>query len=108
MQSWKRLVFLQERRIGSLPSKLEDLRAAIQVAEVKVKSLRQLSPDWARLNHLQTSVIPETSTRQQELEAQSTSESETAAALHQEVQVLKSRNEVSALLESNFNNMLGY
>ena len=78
-----------------MPSILEAKKEEIDNQELRVNALRELQPEWARLKNLQSSVISETAGRQQELEAQASAESASAAALHEEVQGLKARSEVS-------------
>lgn len=88
---------LQESKADRIPGILDQKNAAIASQEQRLTAMRQLLPEWARMNHLQTSIIAETTARQQELEEQSSSESAAASSLHEEVQKLKTQDEVGCL-----------
>ena len=75
---------MQDQQANELPGTKSQLTNAIQATEGKLKALRALQPDWARLEQLRSSVIAATSERINQLEVAAVTEAAEAEELHEQ------------------------
>jgi hypothetical protein len=84
----------QEELLADLPAEMEKAVDRVQQAEAKLKAVRALQPDWARLAAVRGSVLPETEGRLTQLGTKANQEADAAGALQTERGTVQKRVEV--------------
>jgi hypothetical protein len=84
----------QEECLSDLPGEMEKAVGKVKQAETRLKAIRALQPDWARLSTLRNDVLPETEGRVTQLAARANQEADAAGALQVDRSTVQKRVEV--------------